>query len=168
MLRGNLLLRAGRYDDAETLFLETLRIRRKVLGEDHPDTLDTQNYVAWLWLIRQPVELRKPDDALELALDVAAKTDHQNAEHLDTLALAYHRTGDLYYSMGMHAGLIFAAAAYGALTVPVPGVHLAYWGSGILIDGWMALLVLSLTMVALLFRLPRPGPEEARVEQRGR
>jgi membrane protease YdiL (CAAX protease family) len=84
------------------------------------------------------------------------------------LAVAYHRTGDLYYSMGMHAGLIFAAAAYGALTVPVPGVHLAYWGSGILIDGWMALLVLSLTMVALLFRLPRPGPEEARVEERGR
>jgi len=83
------------------------------------------------------------------------------------LAVAYHRTGDLYYSMGMHAGLIFAASAYGTLTVPVPGVHLAYWGSGILIDGWMAFLVLSLTMVALLFRLPQPRPEEARAEERG-
>jgi hypothetical protein len=82
------------------------------------------------------------------------------------LAVAYHRTGDLYYSMGMHAGLIFAASMYGALTVPVPGVHLAYWGSGILIDGWMALLVLSLTLVALLMRLPQPRPEEARAEER--
>jgi len=84
------------------------------------------------------------------------------------LAVAYHRTGDLYYSIGMHAGLVFAASAYGALTVPVSGVHLAYWGSGILIDGWMAFLVLSLTMLALLLHLPRPVPEEARAEERGR
>jgi membrane protease YdiL (CAAX protease family) len=82
------------------------------------------------------------------------------------LAVAYQRTGDLYYSMGMHGGLIFAAAAYGALTVPVPGVHLAYWGSGILIDGWMALLVLSLTLVVLLLHLPQVGAEEARAEER--
>lgn len=82
------------------------------------------------------------------------------------LAVAYQRTGDLYYSIGMHGGLIFAAAAYGSLTVPVPGVHLAYWGSGILIDGWMALLVLSLTLVVLLLHLPRVEGEEIRAEER--
>ncbi len=81
------------------------------------------------------------------------------------LSLAYHRTGDLYTSMGMHAGWIFGAAAYGALTVRTSGVGLEYWGSANLIDGWMALLVLSLTLVALLIWLPYAVPEEARVEE---
>jgi membrane protease YdiL (CAAX protease family) len=81
------------------------------------------------------------------------------------LALAYQRTGDLYCSIGMHAGWIFGASAYGALTVRTPGVAPGYWGSGILIDGWMALLVLSLTAVALLVWLPRTVPEEARIEK---
>ena len=80
------------------------------------------------------------------------------------LSLAYQRTGDLYCSMGMHAGWIFGASVYGALTVRTPGVSPGYWGSGILIDGWMALLVLSLTAVALLVWLPRAVPEEARIE----
>lgn len=85
------------------------------------------------------------------------------------LALAYHRTGDLYCSMGMHAGLIFGASVYGALTVRTPGAALATWGSGILIDGWMALLMLSLTGVVLLVWLPQHAvPEEVavRVETR--
>jgi membrane protease YdiL (CAAX protease family) len=77
------------------------------------------------------------------------------------LALAYQRTGDLYTSIGMHAGWIFGAAAYGALTVRAQGVPLDYWGSGILVDGWMALLVLSLTLVALLVWMPAAVPEEA-------
>ncbi len=80
------------------------------------------------------------------------------------LSLAYQRTGDLYCSMGMHAGWIFGASVYGALTVRTPGVSPGYWGSGILIDGWMALLVLSLTAVALLVWLPRAVPDEARIE----
>ena len=29
----------GRYDEAESLYLETVEIRRRVLGESHPDTL---------------------------------------------------------------------------------------------------------------------------------
>jgi membrane protease YdiL (CAAX protease family) len=79
------------------------------------------------------------------------------------LALAYQRTGDLYCSMGMHAGWIFGAAAYGRLTVRTPGAALDYWGSGILIDGWMALLVLSLTAVGLLAARPQAVPEEVQV-----
>jgi membrane protease YdiL (CAAX protease family) len=80
------------------------------------------------------------------------------------LALAYQRTGDLFCSMGMHAGWIFGAATYGALTVRTPGAALDTWGSGILIDGWMALLMLSLTGVALLLWLPHAVPDEVRVD----
>ncbi len=35
---ANVLDREGRYDEAEKLNRETLDIRRRVLGADHPDT----------------------------------------------------------------------------------------------------------------------------------
>jgi tetratricopeptide (TPR) repeat protein len=44
--------RQGQYEEAELLFLKMLEIRQRVLGEEHPDTLDSLNnlielYEAW-------------------------------------------------------------------------------------------------------------------------
>jgi membrane protease YdiL (CAAX protease family) len=65
------------------------------------------------------------------------------------LAYAYQRTGNLYFSIGLHAGWIFAVKSYGFLAVPNPAASPWFWGSAKLIDGWMALggLMLAYAMV---------------------
>jgi hypothetical protein len=59
------------------------------------------------------------------------------------LALAYQRTGTLFFSMGLHSGWIFWLKFYGFLTVTTPGANPSVWGTGTLIDGWLALPILG-------------------------
>jgi hypothetical protein len=59
------------------------------------------------------------------------------------LALAYQRTGTLFFSMGLHAGWIFWLKFYGFLTVKTPGANPSVWGTDTLIDGWLALPILG-------------------------
>lgn len=59
------------------------------------------------------------------------------------LALAYRRTGALYFSMGLHAGWIFWGKSYGFLTMPVKGANAWFWGTGKLTDGWLAFVLLA-------------------------
>ncbi|HZV34197.1 MAG TPA: type II CAAX endopeptidase family protein [Verrucomicrobiae bacterium] len=67
------------------------------------------------------------------------------------LGLAYQRTGNLYCSIGMHAGWIFWLRAYAMLTTPIhDNVHTAFWGSQKLIDGWLALCVLALPLFIII------------------
>ncbi len=61
------------------------------------------------------------------------------------LGLAYQRTGNLYFSIGLHAGWIFWLKTYGALTADVPRAGTWFWGTAKMIDGWLALVVLALT-----------------------
>jgi membrane protease YdiL (CAAX protease family) len=67
------------------------------------------------------------------------------------LGLAYQRTGNLYFSMGLHAGWIFWLKAYGALTARAPHAATWFWGTRKMIDGWLALIVLVAVLV--LFEL---------------
>ena len=67
------------------------------------------------------------------------------------LGLAYRRTGNLYFSIGLHAGWVFILKLFGALTVPVPGIATVFWGSGKMVDGWLAFLVLVLTLIVFRF-----------------
>jgi uncharacterized protein len=59
------------------------------------------------------------------------------------LALAYQRTGALFFSMGLHSGWIFWLKSYGFLTGPAPGASPFIWGTDKLIDGWLALPALG-------------------------
>ncbi len=59
------------------------------------------------------------------------------------LALAYHRTGTLYFSMGLHAGWIFWLRVYGALSDSRADAASWFWGTDRLTDGWLALPVLA-------------------------
>lgn len=85
------------------------------------------------------------------------------------LAYAYQRTGNLWFSIGLHAGWIFWLKSYGIITREVVDANAWFWGSSRLIDGWCSLFVLAAAMVALR-RLPgiRPAPAvpEVRVETR--
>jgi membrane protease YdiL (CAAX protease family) len=65
------------------------------------------------------------------------------------LGLAYHRTGNLYFSIGLHAGWILWLQFYRTLTSPAHNANTWFWGSGKMIDGWIAVLVLSLAFVVL-------------------
>ena len=62
------------------------------------------------------------------------------------LALAYQRTGGLYFSIGLHAGWIFWLKSYGFLTTAASGASVWFWGTGKLIDGWLAFFILLLTL----------------------
>jgi hypothetical protein len=62
------------------------------------------------------------------------------------LALAYQRTGALYFSIGLHAGWIFWLKSYKLVTQPAAGSNPAVWGTDKLIDGWLALAVLGVVL----------------------
>jgi membrane protease YdiL (CAAX protease family) len=66
------------------------------------------------------------------------------------LGLAYQWTGDLYASMGIHAGWIFWLKSYGSLTSAAPGASERVWGSDRLIDGWFAFAMLVLVLSAVV------------------
>ena len=67
------------------------------------------------------------------------------------LGLAYHRTGNLYFSIGLHAGWIFWLKTYGAFTAAAPRASAGFWGTSKMIDGWLALLVLVAVFFLLKF-----------------
>src|SRR5208283_2434134 len=67
------------------------------------------------------------------------------------LGLAYQRTGNLYFSIGLHAGWIFWLKTYDAFTTGAPRAATWFCGTGKLIDGWLALLVLAVTLVVVKF-----------------
>jgi len=75
------------------------------------------------------------------------------------LGWAYQRTGNLYFSMGLHAGWIFWLKSYGMFTNESPGAATWLFGTYKLIDGWLALLILGLALFIL--------PQMATVDSRG-
>jgi uncharacterized protein len=66
------------------------------------------------------------------------------------LGWAYERTGNLYFSIGVHGGWVFWLKSWGEVARVQPGANRWLWGSHKLIDGWLALVVLGLVLVILL------------------
>jgi len=69
------------------------------------------------------------------------------------LALAYQRTGSLYFSIGLHAGWIFWLKSYGFLTKASVKGESWFWGTSKLINGWLAFLVL-MVLLGIFLRWP--------------
>ena len=67
------------------------------------------------------------------------------------LALAYQRTGTLYFSIGLHASWVFWVKTYGAFTVAAPHASKWFWGTGKMIDGWLALIILAAVLALFKF-----------------
>ena len=68
------------------------------------------------------------------------------------LALAFQSTGNLYFSIGLHAGWVFWLKSYGLLTNRVVRNDFIIWGSGKIIDGWLATSVLLFVFGILFLR----------------
>jgi hypothetical protein len=66
------------------------------------------------------------------------------------LALAYQRTGAIYFSIGLHAGWIFWLKSYKLVTQSAVGASSMLWGTDNLIDGWLALAVLVVVFCGVL------------------
>lgn len=75
------------------------------------------------------------------------------------LACACNHYGNVYFSVGLHAGFIFWVKSFGFFTRPT-GAGLAwFWGGSKLIDGWLAFGLLAGFLAACLglFSRGRPG-----------
>jgi membrane protease YdiL (CAAX protease family) len=70
------------------------------------------------------------------------------------LALAFQRTGNLYFSIGLHAGWIFWLKFYVVMTDLRLGAPTWFWGTGKLYDGYLALLALG-TAGFFVWKLPQ-------------
>jgi membrane protease YdiL (CAAX protease family) len=66
------------------------------------------------------------------------------------LGLAYQWTGELSASIGIHAGWIFWLKFYGFATRSVEGADKWFWGTGKLVDGWLAFTALVIVLGMLL------------------
>jgi membrane protease YdiL (CAAX protease family) len=70
------------------------------------------------------------------------------------LAMAFQRTGNLYFSIGLHAGWIFWMKFYVVMTDVRPGAATWLWGTGKLYDGWIALFAVA-AIGLFVMNLPR-------------
>ncbi|MBI3875139.1 MAG: CPBP family intramembrane metalloprotease [Verrucomicrobia bacterium] len=63
------------------------------------------------------------------------------------LALAYQRTGSLWFSIGLHAGWVWCLKTFAFATHAKEGATQWFWGTGKMVDGWLALGVLAAVLV---------------------
>ena len=82
------------------------------------------------------------------------------------LAVAYNRTGNLWFSIGLHAGWIFWLKSCAVLTGAADGASVWLWGSDKLIDGWLAFFVLLAALV-VVGKFLQPEKSEIRYERAG-
>ncbi len=70
------------------------------------------------------------------------------------LGWAYQRTGNLYFSIGLHMAWVFWEKAYAVVSCLRPGADAWWWGSGrmAVVNGWVALPVLVVTLFVFRWR----------------
>jgi len=82
------------------------------------------------------------------------------------LAWAYQKTGNLYFSIGLHMGWIFWVKAYALVTIRTHNVDNWWWGSGrmAIVNGWIALPVILATFLVFGWKMYniKPRPQGAR------
>ncbi|MHC4220365.1 MAG: serine/threonine protein kinase [Planctomycetota bacterium] len=84
----------GRQDEARPWVVQVIDARKRRC-ESAPSNPSVLNDYAWLLLTCEIADLQAPAEALEVSLKANVLTDHQNPDYVDTLALAYFRTGDV-------------------------------------------------------------------------
>lgn len=83
----------GRLAEAREACTRALELRaRRARGPEAPAS--EKNEYAWELLSCEPPELQDPETALAFALEANELTKHANPNYLDTLALAFQRTGE--------------------------------------------------------------------------
>jgi hypothetical protein len=71
------------------------------------------------------------------------------------LAMTCERSQALYAGMGIHAGWVFWLKTFGFFTNLQPGANPWIWGSNRLIDGWLVLPMMTLSLPLVLRLWPK-------------
>ncbi|HXT13245.1 MAG TPA: CPBP family intramembrane glutamic endopeptidase [Candidatus Angelobacter sp.] len=76
------------------------------------------------------------------------------------LGWAYQRTGNLYFSIGLHMGWIFWVKAWDIITRPALDTNAWWWGNGrmAIVNGWVALPILLVTLLVFGWRTANMRP----------
>ena len=83
---ANVYRKQGRYDESESLVLETLEIQERILGNEHPSTLETRSNLANLFRNQG-----RYDEAEPLAIEtLEVQRRVLGEEHPETLLTAMH------------------------------------------------------------------------------
>jgi tetratricopeptide (TPR) repeat protein len=96
---GWILLKEGKFGQAKFLFEHALTIRRKFLGDEHPDTTESLNDMGSLFFKMGDYAAAKPyfEQALAIRRKVLGDGDHSTAGSVNNMAY-------LLLSMGDYAG----------------------------------------------------------------
>jgi serine/threonine protein kinase/tetratricopeptide (TPR) repeat protein len=87
------LVRMGKVDEGRRVTQELID-SEKLRADAHPDDPLALNSYAWTLLACTPADMRDPARALPVAKKAVERSDAEVSAILDTLALAYHLTGD--------------------------------------------------------------------------
>ncbi len=95
---GYYLTRRGRYDDGEPLYKDSLAIREKVLGVEHPDVAMTLNNLAALYEERGDYYKSEPlyQRSLAIHMKVWGPEHPEVGTSLNNLALLYSNRGEYH------------------------------------------------------------------------
>jgi len=93
--KGMFYYNGGKYNNAIYVFKKALKIRKKILGEEHPDTAQSYNNLAELY--RNMGKYQKAEPLYLKALKIREKV--LGEEHPDT-ASSYNNLAGLYKSIG--------------------------------------------------------------------
>jgi membrane protease YdiL (CAAX protease family) len=66
------------------------------------------------------------------------------------LGLFYKLTGNIYFSIGTHAGWVFWLKSYKFFAIFNPDANQWFFGSSKLIDGWVVFFILLLSVIGIL------------------
>jgi tetratricopeptide (TPR) repeat protein len=92
-------------EDDRAILAEHLS-ERKIKSEASDAPSWAKNLYAWYLLTTPARELRDPKAALEVALEANEMDGHSEPWHLDTLALAYHETGNSRKAVEIQRGAL--------------------------------------------------------------
>lgn len=82
---GVVYFQQGDIEQAITAWKKALQIK--------PDFMDVTNNLAWVRATWPEPDIRNPQEAVQMALDVCRPTSYKNPQYLDTLAAAYAACG---------------------------------------------------------------------------
>jgi tetratricopeptide (TPR) repeat protein len=84
----------GRQEEARPWVVQAIEARKRRC-DSAPSNPSVLNDYAWMLLTCEPQDVQAPAEALAVSLKSNVLTDYQNPMLVDTLALAYFRTGDV-------------------------------------------------------------------------
>lgn len=100
---GRVYMTQGKLPEAESMFLQSIKIRSKVCGQDDPGLLGMQSFLARTYMEEGKIENARQtaEKSLRLAETRFGNSDHKIFLPLLTLATVAERTGDYSKAMSM-------------------------------------------------------------------